>query len=61
MIQLDTVVEMTATAPQPPCPKCRNGMLLACITPHPINARMEKHTFICTRCNQTRTYALSVE
>ena len=41
-----------------PCPKCATSMVLAVITPHPANARMEKHTFLCAKCNQTRSYAL---
>ena len=41
-----------------PCPKCGKSMVLAAITPHPKNARMEKHTFLCAKCNQTRSYAL---
>lgn len=41
-----------------PCPKCTTLMVLAVITPHPANARMEKHTFLCAKCNQTRSYAL---
>ena len=33
-------------------------MVLAFIAPHPMNARMEKHTFLCSKCNQTRSYTL---
>jgi ribosomal protein S27AE len=40
------------------CPKCGAGMVLAAVTPHPINARMERHTYLCEPCNQTKTYAL---
>lgn len=41
-----------------PCPKCATSMVLAFIAPHPMNARMEKHTFLCAKCNQTRSYVL---
>jgi hypothetical protein len=33
-------------------------MILAAITPHPLAAHMERHTFLCTKCNQTKTYML---
>jgi hypothetical protein len=33
-------------------------MVLAAITPHPIAAQMQRHTFLCTKCNQTKTYML---
>jgi hypothetical protein len=58
MIEVNTSVEAAVPAVTTPCPKCHTGMVLAAITPHPINARMEKHTFLCTQCNQTRTYVL---
>lgn len=41
-----------------PCPKCRTIMVLACTTPHQVNPNMLRHTFLCSTCNQTRTYAL---
>ena len=41
-----------------PCPKCRAGMILAAITPHPIASDMERHTYLCKTCNQTKTYIL---
>lgn len=41
-----------------PCPKCATSMVLAFIAPHPMNARMENHTFLCAKCNQTRSYVL---
>jgi len=43
------------------CPKCGTELILAAIVPHTINARMERHTFVCAKCNQTRTYILPVE
>ena len=33
-------------------------MILAAITPHPIAVKMERHTFLCAKCNQTKTYML---
>jgi predicted RNA-binding Zn-ribbon protein involved in translation (DUF1610 family) len=41
-----------------PCPKCGTTMVLAAITPHPIATSMRRHTFLCTTCNQTKTYML---
>jgi hypothetical protein len=47
-----------AVATSAPCPKCATIMILAAITPHPIVAHMERHTFLCAKCNQTKTYML---
>ena len=47
-----------AAATTAPCPKCATIMVLAAITPHPIVAHMERHTFLCATCNQTKTYML---
>lgn len=52
-------------APKPaataaPCPKCGTTMVLAAITPHPIAPQMQRHTFLCAKCNQTKTYMLKV-
>jgi uncharacterized protein with PIN domain len=41
------------------CPKCRAEMVDVVVTPHPIVPRMKRHTFVCYRCNQTRTYMLA--
>jgi hypothetical protein len=41
-----------------PCPKCATSMILAVVTPHPIATHMERHTFLCAKCNQTKTYML---
>jgi hypothetical protein len=46
------------TAPTASCPKCATTMVPAAITPHPIVAHMERHTFLCAKCNQTKTYML---
>jgi hypothetical protein len=41
-----------------PCPKCATTMVLAAVTRHPIATHMERHTFLCAKCNQTKTYML---
>jgi len=41
-----------------PCPKCRADMTLVVITPHPIAPGMDRHTYLCRPCNQTKTYIL---
>ena len=41
-----------------PCQKCGTSMVLAAITPHPIAAQMQRHTYLCVTCNQTKTYML---
>ena len=43
---------------QTPCPKCGTLMYLAAITRHPIAAHMQRHTYLCMPCNQTKTYVL---
>jgi transposase-like protein len=40
------------------CPKCRAGMAHVSATPHPIVAGMQRNTFVCYACNETRTYVL---
>jgi hypothetical protein len=49
------------TAVTAPCPKCATPMVLAAMTPHPIAKNMERHTFLCAECNQTKTYVLPVK
>ena len=44
-----------------PCPKCHADMVLAVVVPHPVAPQLGKHTYLCTRCNQTKTYILPVE
>ena len=51
--------ELTNNEMLPSCPKCSTGMVLAAVTPHQITAHMERHTFLCASCNQTRTYMLA--
>ena len=41
-----------------PCPKCQSDMVLAVIIPHPVAPQLGKHTYLCARCNQTKTYIL---
>jgi hypothetical protein len=41
-----------------PCPKCHSDMILAVVIPHPVAPQLGKHTYLCTRCNQTKTYIL---
>ena len=55
-LQLNDAERSTA-----PCPKCGTLMNLACVTPHPIAPRMQRHTFLCTTCNQTKTYMIQVK
>ena len=43
------------------CPKCGAHMQLATTIPHPLDAQMARHTFLCAQCNQTRTYTLPVK
>jgi hypothetical protein len=44
-----------------PCPKCHTDMVLAAITPHPVALQLARHTYLCARCNQTKTYILPRE
>lgn len=55
MMQTTAEAASSMTAP---CPKCATTMILAAITPHPIATQMQRHTFLCTTCNQTKTYML---
>jgi predicted RNA-binding Zn-ribbon protein involved in translation (DUF1610 family) len=47
-----------SSATTAPCPNCGTTMVLAAITPHPLAIHMERHTFLCAKCNQTKTYML---
>ena len=49
---------MNAPAHTADCPKCRASMTHVAVTPHPVVPRMQRTTFICYGCNQTRTYML---
>src|SRR5262249_40380649 len=41
--------------------KCHADMVLAVIVPHPVAPQLGKHTYLCKRCNQTKTYILPTE
>jgi hypothetical protein len=43
-----------------PCPKCRAAMVYVTALPHPIASEMRRTVFLCSPCNQTRNYSLSV-
>jgi hypothetical protein len=43
-----------------PCPTCRADMMLAVVIPHPVTPQLAKHTYLCSSCNQTKTYILPV-
>jgi C4-type Zn-finger protein len=51
-----TATDTTATTA--PCPKCGAAMDLTAIVPHPLNNDMERHTFLCAKCNHAETYML---
>ena len=36
-------------------------MVLAVVIPHPVTPQLAKHTYLCTGCNQTKTYILPVD
>jgi hypothetical protein len=44
-----------------PCPKCNSDMVLAAITPHPVALQLARNTYLCVKCNQTKTYILPHE
>ena len=52
------MLSQQAKATTAPCPKCRADMALVVVTPHPIATEMERHTYLCKPCNQTKTYVL---
>lgn len=54
-LMLEATAATEATAP---CPKCHTDMVLAVITPHPVAHQLGKHTYLCAKCNQTKTYIL---
>ena len=41
-----------------PCPRCRTEMTLAVAIPHPVAPQLARHTYLCAKCNQTKTYIL---
>src|SRR5262245_43284869 len=44
-----------------PCPRCQAEMVLAVAIPHPVAPLLARHTYLCARCNQTRSYVLPVD
>ncbi len=58
MILATAAVRYGTTDTTAPCPKCATTMVLVAITHHPIVTHMERHTFLCAECNQTKTYML---
>ncbi len=42
-----------------PCPKCRSDMIYVTAIPHQKAPWMQRTTFVCRACNQTRAYMLS--
>jgi hypothetical protein len=49
------------TNPIARCPKCGSHMELVVIVPHAVTAAMERHTYLCTPCNQVKIYMLPVK
>jgi RNase P subunit RPR2 len=43
------------------CSKCHTEMLYVTAMPHPTARQMQRTTFVCRSCNQTRNYMLSAE
>lgn len=56
---VDNLMPQAATNEQAaPCPVCTTDMVLAAITPHPVAQQLARHTYLCAKCNQTKTYIL---
>jgi hypothetical protein len=56
---VDSLMPQAATNEQAaPCPVCNTDMVLAAITPHPVAQQLARHTYLCAKCNQTKTYIL---
>jgi hypothetical protein len=55
-----TMTALIVTEPPAPvpCPRCRSAMTSVAVTPHLVVPDMERHTFVCYACNETRTYML---
>ncbi len=59
---VDLLMPQAATNEQAaPCPKCNTDMVLAAITPHPVALQLARNTYLCVKCNQTKTYVLPHE
>ncbi|HZP77379.1 MAG TPA: hypothetical protein VFB45_14645 [Pseudolabrys sp.] len=50
-----------STSISTPCPKCKATMVHVAVTAHPLMPEMQRNTFVCYSCNQTRTYMLPVQ
>lgn len=42
------------------CPKCRRLMSPVSATPHRVSPGMQRNTYVCYACNETRTYMVPV-
>jgi RNase P subunit RPR2 len=49
---------MNASADPVPCPKCRKPMATTSTTQHRVVPGMQRTTFVCYGCNETRIYML---
>ncbi len=43
------------------CPKCRSEMIYVTHLPHAHARQMQRTTFVCYTCKQTRNYVLTLE
>lgn len=55
-----TTDQTTDQRPKTPCPKCGYDMIYVTAMRHPAAHNMQRTTFVCFTCNQTRTYMLPV-
>jgi C4-type Zn-finger protein len=54
-------MDTDTTATTAPCPKCGTAMDLTAIVPQPLSKDMERHTFLCAKCNHAQTYMLPAD
>jgi len=52
------MLQAATTEATAPCPACHSDMVLAVVTPHPVAPQLGRHTYLCAKCNQTKTYIL---
>jgi RNase P subunit RPR2 len=57
MAEVGVMIEAATTTA--PCPKCRTELVYVTTMPHPHAPEMQRTTFVCFVCNQTRNYSLS--
>lgn len=55
------MLQTSTKAATAPCPKCGAEMTLVTVVPHGINPQIGRHAFLCSKCNQTKTYMLPTE